>query len=231
MQDKILVMIPAYNEYLNLPQVISELQEKCPGYDYVIVNDGSTDSTRKLCNSRHYNVLDLPVNLGLAGAVRAGMKYANYYGYDYAVQIDGDGQHCPEYIAEMIARMKETGSDIVIGSRFKTQKKPFTMRMLGSHMISGALWLTTGGKRISDVTSGMRLFSKKMIRRFDYGMNYRPEPDTLAYLLNHGVKIEEVQVSMRERISGRSYLGFFSSIGYMVHVLFNIFVVQWFREG
>lgn len=228
--NKVLLIIPAYNEADNILRVVDEIRNVYPQYDYVVVNDGSTDATRKICKKNNINMLDLPVNLGLAGAVMAGMKYANFYGYDYAVQIDGDGQHCPEYIAEMLNVMETKEADIVIGSRFKTERKPFTSRMIGSQIITYALWMTTKGKYIGDVTSGMRLFNKKMIKSFGYEVNYRPEPDTLAFLINHGVKIEEVQVKMRERIAGQSYLNFISSVRYMLYTLCNIFIFQWFRR-
>lgn len=226
---KVLLIIPAYNEAENIERVVDDIIENYPQYDYIIVNDGSSDDTRKICKGRGYNILDLPVNVGLAGAVQSGMKYANYYGYDYAVQIDGDGQHMPEYIAKMIEKMMETNCDIVIGSRFKTENKPLTFRMIGSQLITYAIFITTKGKWIGDVTSGMRLFNKKMIKRFGYQINYGPEPDTLAYLLNCGVKIEEVQVIMQERIAGTSYLNVGSSIRYMTQMLFAILVFQWFR--
>ncbi|MGN0308763.1 MAG: glycosyltransferase family 2 protein [Lachnospiraceae bacterium] len=226
---KVLLIIPAYNEAENIERVADNIIENFPQYDYVIVNDGSGDDTRKICRKRGYNLLDLPVNVGLAGAVQSGMKYANYYGYDYAVQIDGDGQHRPEYIGKMIEKMKETNCDIVIGSRFKTEKKPLTLRMLGSQLITGAIYLTTKGKYIGDATSGMRLFNKSMIKCFGYQMNYGPEPDTLAYLFNCGAKIEEVQVQMDDRVAGVSYLNLGNSFRYMMQMLFAILVFQWFR--
>ena len=225
-----LIIIPAYNEEDNIVGVVEEITKNYPQYDYVVVNDGSTDATRKVCVNHGINLMDLPVNLGLSGAIRSGMKYANYYGYEYVVQLDGDGQHCPEYIADMLSCMEQTQADIVIGSRFKTERKPVTARMIGSQLITYAIWLTTKGKYIGDVTSGMRLFNKRMIKMFGYRINYRPEPDTLAFLLNHGVKIEEVQVSMRERVAGNSYFNLKSSFFYMLHVLFNISFFQWVRE-
>lgn len=229
-EKKVLIIIPAYNEEANIVKVVQEISDNFPQYDYVVVNDGSSDATRKVCKDYHINLLDLPVNLGLSGAIRSGMKYANYYGYDYAVQLDGDGQHCPEYIEDMLACMEKTKADIVIGSRFKAEKKPFTARMIGSQFITFAIFITTGGKYIGDVTSGMRLFNKKMIKMFGYRINYRPEPDTLAFLINHGVNIEEVQVKMRERTAGTSYLNLKSSFFYMLHVLFNILIFQWVRK-
>lgn len=224
-----LIIIPAYNEAGSIERVVDNIIQKFPQYDYVVVNDGSSDDTRKICKNRGYNFLDLPVNLGLAGAIQSGMKYANYHGYDYAVQIDGDGQHLPEYIDSMLKKMQATNCDIVIGSRFVTERKPFTMRMIGSQILTYAILITTKGKYIGDVTSGMRLFNKSMIKRFGYQINYGPEPDTLAYLINCGVKIEEVQVEMQERMTGTSYLNVGRSIHYMVQMLFAILVFQWFR--
>ena len=227
---KILIIIPAYNEAENIERVVDNLIENYPQYDYVIINDGSTDDTRKICARRGYNLLDLPINVGLYGAIKSGMRYANYYGYDYVLQLDGDGQHDPMYIKDLQACMEQTGADIVIGSRFKTERKPINSRMIGSQLITTAIFLTTKGKYIGDVTSGMRLFNKKMIKRFGYDMHYSPEPDTLAYLLNCGVKIEEVQVQMHERIAGVSYLNFKSSIWYMMKMMFSIFLFQWVRK-
>jgi glycosyltransferase involved in cell wall biosynthesis len=225
---KVLVIIPAYNEENNILNVVSQLRNDYHQYDYVVVNDGSSDRTRKVCKDNDINMLDLPVNLGLAGAIKSGMKYANFYGYDYAVQIDGDGQHNPKYIEKMLECMETTRADIVIGSRFKTERKPLTMRMVGSQMITYAIRLTTG-KYIGDVTSGMRLFNKSMIKKFGYEMNYSPEPDTLAYLLRCGYKIEEVQVEMSERDMGTSYLTVGKSVEYMLVRLVSIFIFQWVR--
>lgn len=227
--NKVLIIIPAYNEAENIEKVVDNIIEHFPQYDYIIVNDGSADDTRKICKKRGYNLLDLPVNVGLSGAIQSGMKYANYYGYDYAVQVDGDGQHLPEYIESMLERMQETNCDIVIGSRFKTERKPVTPRMIGSQVLTYAILVTTKGKYIGDVTSGMRLFNKSMIKRFGYQINYGPEPDTLAYLINCGIKIEEVQVQMQERTAGTSYLNVSGSIRYMAEMLFAILIFQWFR--
>ncbi len=227
---KILIIIPAYNEAECIETVVDNLTENYPQYDYVIINDGSTDDTRKICARRHFNFMDLPVNTGLSGAIKSGMRYANYYGYDHVLQLDGDGQHDPAFIEDMVKEMEKSDCDIVIGSRFKTKKKPFNSRMIGSQILTAAIWCTTGGKYIGDVTSGMRLFNKKMIKRFGYDIHYSPEPDTLAHLLNCGVKIREVQVDMNERLAGVSYLNFKSSAWYMMKMLFSIVLFQWFRK-
>ena len=160
----LLIIIPAYNEEDNIERVVDRLTASFPQYDYVVVNDGSRDSTGEICRRRGYNFLDLPVNLGLAGGFQAGIRYAYAKGYACAIQIDGDGQHRPEFIADMKKKMEE-GYDIVIGSRFVHEKKPKSMRMLGSNLIEFAIRLTTG-KVIKDPTSGMRLFNRKMIREF-----------------------------------------------------------------
>ena len=226
---KTLIVIPAYNEAESIEKVVNNIIENYPQYDYVVVNDGSRDATRKICLSNKYNLLDLPVNLGLAGAIKSGFKYANFNQYDYVVQIDGDGQHDPAYIDVMLKKMEETGSDIVIGSRFVSVPKNHSLRMLGNNLIEFLIWLTTHQK-ITDPTSGMRLFNKKMIKRFGYRMNYGPEPDTLAFLINNKVKITEVQVEMKDREFGTSYLSFTRSIIYMLHMVYGILLFQWVRK-
>lgn len=125
------------------------------------------------------NHIDLPVNLGLTGAVQTGYKYAYYKGYDAAIQFDGDGQHLPEYIPELVREI-EAGNDIVIGSRFVEEKKHHSMRMLGSRIITAMIKLTTGIV-VNDPTSGMRIINRKLIKDYAFEMNRKPEPDTLAY--------------------------------------------------
>lgn len=224
----VLVIIPAYNEQDNIKRVVDNLTKNYPQYDYVVVNDGSRDDTKKICQENNYKLLDLPVNLGLAGGFQAGMKYAHQMGYDYAIQFDADGQHRPEYIASILAKMEE-GYDIVIGSRFVEQKKDSSLRMIGSRMISLAIKLTTGAK-INDPTSGMRMFNKAMIKECAVNINYGPEPDTVSFLVKNGAKVAEVQVEMDERIAGESYLNMMNSIKYMIRMLISIVVIQNFRK-
>ena len=226
---RILIIIPAYNESANIERVINNLKTNFSQYDYVIINDGSKDNTAEICRKNGYNYVDLPVNLGLAGAFQTGMKYAWRHGYDAAIQFDGDGQHRPEYIASMIKEMEESGCDIVIGSRFVTEKKPFTARMLGSRLISALILLTTF-RHIKDPTSGMRLYGKTVLNEYANQINYGPEPDTLAYLLNRKCKVREIQVKIDERIAGTSYLSLLNSIRYMIKMSISIVFVQWFRK-
>ena len=225
---KCLVIIPAYNEEENIVRVIDNLKDNYPMYDYVVINDGSADDTARLCRKHGYELIDLPVNLGLAGAFQTGLKYAYRKGYDYAIQFDADGQHRPEYIGPMLEKIQE-GYDIVIGSRFVTEKKPKSLRMLGSNLISLATRMTTG-RRVKDPTSGMRMFNKKMIAEFALNLNYGPEPDTISYLLKQGATIAEVQVEMDERIAGESYLNLSRSIMYMLRMLMSILFIQNFRK-
>ncbi len=227
--SELLIVIPAYNEAENIERVVSRLITEFPQYDYVVVNDGSRDDTAAICRRNGYNLLDLPVNLGLAGGFQAGLKYAARNGYRFAIQFDGDGQHRPEYIESMKAKMEE-GHDIVIGSRFIGEKKPFTMRMLGSNLIETAIRLTTGVD-IKDPTSGMRMFSQRMIAEFASGLNYGPEPDTVSYLIRQGAKVAEVPVVMDERISGVSYLTPVNAAKYMIKMLISILLIQNFRKG
>ena len=226
---KTLIIIPAFNESENIERVVNNLHKNYPQYEYIIITDGSADNTAEVCRKNGYNFVDLPVNLGLAGAFQTGMKFAWTHGYDAALQFDGDGQHRPEYIQSMIEKMETEGADIVIGSRFVTQKKSLSPRMFGSRLISLLILLTTG-RRIKDPTSGMRLYSRKVMEEFANGLNYGPEPDTIAYLLNKGCSVKEVQVTMDERIAGKSYLNAVSSMYYMMRICLSIVFVQWFRK-
>lgn len=225
---KKLIIIPAYNEEKNIVRVVEEIKEKYSQYDYVVVNDGSKDRTAQVCLEHGFEIIDLPVNLGLAGAFQTGLKYAYIKKYDYAIQFDADGQHRAEYIDDILKEM-EKGFDIVIGSRFVTEKKPFSLRMFGSNMISIAMKLTTG-KTIKDPTSGMRMFNKEMIKEFALNLNYGPEPDTISYLIKQGATISEVQVKMDERTEGESYLNFSRSMLYMLRMLISILFIQSFRK-
>ena len=168
---KILLIVPAYNEEENIVRVCRNIRENYPQYDFVVINDGSKDRTLELCKENKFPVISLPVNLGLAGAFQTGMKYAYKNDYDGAVQFDADGQHLPEYIDDMVNEMKK-GKDIVIGSRFVNEKKPFSLRMIGSHLIASTIRLTTGFK-IKDPTSGMRIFNRETIKEFAEKLNSR----------------------------------------------------------
>lgn len=225
---KLLIVIPAYNEEGSIERVVDDLIQNYPQYDYVVVNDGSRDRTAAICRSRGYRLIDLPVNLGLAGAFQTGLRYAAEHGYDCAMQLDADGQHLPRYITPMLEKL-EAGADIVIGSRFVTVLKPRTLRMVGSYLISWAIRLTTG-QPICDPTSGMRMFNRRLLEEFAQNLNYGPEPDTISYLIKNGAVVKEVQVKMAERTAGESYLNFARSVQYMIKMGLSILLIQWFRK-
>ena len=227
MSTKTILIIPAYNEEENIEHVVGQLISQYPQYDYVVVNDGSRDNTADICRKNGYRFLDLPVNLGLAGAFQAGLKYASKKGYDHAIQFDADGQHRPEFLDSMVEALQE--NDIVIGSRFVTETKPKSMRMFGNNLIQAMIKITTG-KTIQDPTSGMRAYNKRMIQELAFGPNLGPEPDTLAYLMRKkGARVSEVQVQMDERIAGESYLNIRTSASYMTRMALSVLFIQFFR--
>ena len=225
--NEVLVIIPAYNEEANIGRVAEGLVRDHPELDFVVVNDGSADRTAEICRENGYRLLDLPVNLGLAGAFQAGMKYADRKGYRFAVQFDGDGQHRAEFIAPMREKMEE-GYNIVIASRFVTEKKPHSLRMLGSRIIAAAIRLSSGAS-LKDPTSGMRMYDRRMIHLFANKINYPPEPDTVSWLVKNGAKVAEVQAYMDERTAGVSYLTPLNAVRYMTRTLISILFIQSFR--
>ncbi len=224
---KVLIVIPAYNEALNLEKVVKDIKENT-NYDYVIINDCSNDNTLEVCEKNSFNVISLPINYGLASAIQVGMKYAMNNNYDAVVQFDGDGQHEAKYIKDLINEL-ENGTDIAIGSRFVEKKKNHSIRMLGSCIISICIKIATG-KTIRDTTSGMRAFNKECIKELIVNMNLPPEPDTLVYMIKNGMKVKEVQVEMKDREQGESYLNAWKSMQYMMNVCVSIIFVHAFRK-
>lgn len=226
---KVIAIVPAFNEEANIVSAVEDLRANAPYINYVVVNDGSRDDTASVCHSHGYHVIDLPVNLGLAGAFQTGMKYALEHGYDYALQFDADGQHSAAYVEALVDAAEKQKANVVIGSRFAAVKKPLSARMAGSALISAMMLLTTG-KRVQDPTSGMRLFDASTIRLLATEPDLGPEPDTIALLMRRGAKVCEVQVQMRDRVAGESYLTFTKSASYMVRISLSILLVQWFRR-
>jgi len=220
---KTLVIVPAYNEQDNIKPLIKDINSY--GYDYIIINDCSKDNTAKVLDDNNFIHLDLPVNMGLAGVTQIGFKYANDNDYDCVICVDGDGQHQPEYVHDLIKEV-ENGYDYVVGSRFVSEKKPFNIRMLGSRILCLAIKLKTG-KTVTDPTSGMRALGKNVIKKFAKSMNFYAEPDALSYLLKKGMKVKEVQVKMNERENGVSYFqNPFKSMYFMLAVMLSIIFAQ-----
>ena len=226
---RVLVIIPAYNEELNIENTVRQILTKCPFLDYIVINDGSSDRTAEICRINKFPILNLPVNLGLAGAFQTGIRYAYEEGYNAALQFDGDGQHEASFIPVVIQKMEKEKSDIVIGSRFININKSLSLRMLGSRLLTAVIRITTG-KTIYDPTSGMRLYGQKVMELYARNINFAPEPDTLAYLIRSGVQVSEVQVQMHERTAGQSYLTMGRSIRYMLNMCISILFIQFFRD-
>lgn len=225
---KSLIIIPAYNEEESLGNTVAKLTAVVPEVDFLVVNDGSTDGTIAICRDNGYPFLDLPCNLGLAGAFQAGIKYAYRHGYDCAIQFDADGQHLPQYIDDLEKAIETC--DIAIGSRFVNQPKDSSLRMFGSNIIQGAIRLTTG-QIINDPTSGMRAFNSRMIKLLALGLNMGPEPDTVSYLIRAAnARVVEVPVQMVDREAGESYFNWKSSAKYMLRMTLSILFIQFFRK-
>lgn len=223
---KKLVIIPAYNESKNIVKVIEDIQLNAPDFDYIIINDCSKDNLKEVCETRGYNIINLPVNLGIGGGVQTGYKYARDNGYDIAIQFDGDGQHDAKYIHKMLECLEERQADMVIGSRFidKQGFQSSICRRMGIKFLSYLIKHITG-KRILDVTSGFRIINKKVINEFCtyYPKDY-PEPESIVSVLRKGWKIEEIPVEMKEREEGKSSINLMKSIYYMIKVSLAILI-------
>ena len=222
---KILMIIPAYNEEKSIVRTVHMLDNiKIKNYDldYIIINDGSTDNTKQVCIENKLNYIDLPLNLGIGGAVQTGYKYALYNNYDIAIQFDGDGQHDAKYIKDLVDEINK-GNDIVIGSRFVKELSEFKstkIRRVGINFLSRLIKLCSG-KRIYDPTSGFRAGNKSIIKEFalDYPIDY-PEPDTITRVIRKGYNVSEIPVKMNERKEGQSSLttNIFKPCYYMIKV-------------
>lgn len=225
---KILIIIPAYNEAGNIEEVVNNIVHNYPQYDYIVVNDGSNDATEEICIRNHYNLLNLPLNLGIGGAVQTGYCYAMKYHYDIAIQIDGDGQHDIAYVEKLIEPIMDGKADITIGSRF-IDKEGFQST---STRRAGILFLSTliqclCGVRIKDVTSGFRAVNNKFIKV--YATNYPgdyPEPEAIVAAVMHRGRIKEIPVIMKERLSGSSSINLKRSIYYMIKVTLAILICR-----
>ena len=216
---KVLVVIPAYNEEVAIKDTVENLKRICNNVDYVIINDCSKDSTLEICKKNNYNVINLPINLGIGGAVQTGYKYAYKNNYDVVIQMDADGQHDPKYIRNFIEKIEE-GYDFVIGSRF-VEKQGFQstfIRRMGINLYSLIIKLFTK-KVIRDTTSGYRAASKRIIKIFakSYPVDY-PEPETNAFIAKNNYKYIEIPVEMKERDSGVSSITPIKSIYYAIKV-------------
>lgn len=229
MFKKVLIVIPCYNEEAALPLLLQELKDLNLPEEYVlttlVVNDCSKDRTVQLAKQHQVRVLDLPNNLGIGGAVQAGIRYASVNNFDIAIQLDGDGQHPPLEIIKLLNAHKEFEADVVIGSRFLSNEgfQSSFMRRMGIRYFYRLNQLLTGNN-IYDSTSGFRLMARKAIAiaAVNYPDDY-PEPESLVIFSKAGLKIKEVPVIMSHRLGGQSSIGNFSSIYYCIKVTISMF--------
>ena len=228
---KKIVIIPAYNEHKNIVNVVNDIKMNAPDFDYIIINDGSTDDTISLCIRNNFNVINLPFNLGIGACVQTGYIYAVENGYDIAVQFDGDGQHKAKYLKNMYEKMLKTQSDMIIGSRYlnKDGYQSTVLRRMGIRFLSKLIKILHK-QDIKDVTSGLRMVNNNLIAIFSeyYPYDY-PEPETIAFCIRKKLKITEVPVLMEPRTEGNSSIGNIQSLYYMLKVSFSI-IVDYFKN-
>lgn len=227
---RILVIIPAYNEEGNLGALLETMKEY--DTDVLVINDCSTDGTINVCKMHSVKYVDLPNNLGIGGAVQTGYQYAAKNDYDIAIQIDGDGQHNPEYISQIITPIVESQADLVIGSRYLTKEgfQSSVTRRMGIKHFSTLIKLLFN-KRITDPTSGFRACNKSVIHFFaqKYPTDY-PEPETIVTLLRNKLKVVEIPVIMNARENGVSSINKVKAVYYMVKVSLAI-LIDFVREN
>lgn len=225
---KKLIIIPAYNEEKSIGALLDELEENYSDYDYVVINDCSKDSTKAILRNRNANFLDLPVNLGIGGGVQSGYLYALENDYDVAIQMDGDGQHLPEYLNAIVEPLEKGEADVTVGSRFVNNEgfQSSFLRRVGIKFLSTLIKLLTG-MEIKDVTSGFRAVNRKGIELFaqNYAQDY-PEPEALVLGTVHGIRTLEVPVKMQERQGGTSSINGFKTVYYMIKVSLSLIMAR-----
>jgi len=233
MGDKLLFVIPAYNEENNIRNPLSDIKESFKDADIVVVNDCSTDKTANVLQELGAVYLNLPVNLGYAGAVQTGIMYAKRNDYDYVIQFDGDGQHLASEANKLYETIKTSGSNIVIGSRFldKTDYKHPLFRRMGTSLFSFLIKLITG-KKITDPTSGFQILDKKTISKYSEQGQYPEFPDAnlIAKMIIEGFIVSEVSCRMAERTDGISmHAGIIKPIKYAVKCTYSLLLISLYK--
>jgi hypothetical protein len=217
---KIIAIIPAFNEEKSISTVVKKLSSLYPYIDILVINDGSTDQTSYYAEKFGANVITLPYNLGIGGAVQTGYLYARNHEYDIAIQIDADGQHKPDELYKILQPLLNDEADLIVGSRFieKTSYRSSLSRRIGIAVLSILVGFIAR-QHITDATSGFRIVNKKGIRLFarDYATDY-PEVDSLVLVKKHGLRIKEVPVEMEQRLHGSSSITAIRSVYYMIKV-------------
>lgn len=232
-KNKVLIIIPAYNEEANILNTYNTIvkynKKHKTNYNVIVINDGSTDNTSKICHENNIPVIDLIRNLGIGGAVQTGYKYALENNYDIAVQYDGDGQHDVNCVKDIINPIINNEASMVIGSRFiKKESSEFQSSMarrIGIKLISFVIKFKTG-KKIYDTTSGFRAVNRDVMRIFNnnYPTEY-PEPISTVSIINNSLEVLEVPVSMKERVGGESSIKSWKKAYYMINVFMSILII------
>lgn len=222
-----LAVVPAYNESATMATVVEALRRHATEFDTLVIDDGSTDGTDALAFGAGATVLKLPFNVGIGGAVQTGFVYALEHGYDFVAQVDGDGQHDSVELKRLTRTMEEQAVDVVCGSRFLTldQRYPAPIsRRTGIHIFSFLLSRIVG-MRVSDPTSGFRLYNHRAIELFahSYPHDY-PEVEAVLMLHRHHLRMQEIPVRMYSRGGGSSSISTGKSAYYMIKVLLALFV-------
>ncbi len=225
-KSKGLIIVPAFNEENNIGTTIKEIQNCRINFDILIIDDGSTDATVEVARSNNVPVVSLPFNLGIGGAVQTGFKFALRNGYEYAIQVDADGQHIPSEIEKLLKPLNEEKFDVVIGSRYLDKndyQAPF-LRRVGAVFFMGLIFLAIGQK-VKDSTSGFRAYNRRAIEFLSrtYPDDY-PEVEAVTVLGKNGFRIKEIPVNMRSRKQGSSSITSLKSIYYMIKVSLAILV-------
>jgi glycosyltransferase involved in cell wall biosynthesis len=225
--DRRLAVVPARNEEDAVAGVVEELRVFDPELDVVVIDDGSEDSTAARAAGAGAAVVSLPFNLGIGGAVQTGFKYALDHGYDTVIRLDGDGQHDPQQIPNLLAPLERGEADVVIGSRFAEgagdYKAPFARRA-GIRWFAQLVSLLTRQK-LTDTTSGFQAVNARAIRLFaaDYPHDY-PEVEAAVMVVRHELRILEVPAQMRGRETGRSSITMLRSLYYAIKVTLALLV-------
>ena len=222
---KILIIIPAYNESGNIKRTVEEVDSLGLALTIFVVDDGSFDATAAEAKRAGAMVASLPFNIGIGGAVQTGFKYALKEGYDFAVQVDGDGQHDVSYLGKLLKPLISQEADMVVGSRFLPPYLGYRssfVRRIGIHFFARLISFLTR-VRITDPTSGFRAYNKKLIKIFasDYPQDF-PEPEAVVLAKRFGAAVMEVPVQMRKRATGNSSIRYLVTLYYMVKVTFAV---------
>jgi glycosyltransferase involved in cell wall biosynthesis len=226
LSDKLLVLIPAFNEEGALAEVVHEVQAVMPGIPVLVVDDCSADATRQIASDAGARVLPMPYHLGLGGCVQAGYRLAYELGYDYVVRVDGDGQHDPKYIPKILEALQREGCEMVIGSRFMNGQGQHSGFLRAAGIVFFRFMLRPIlGKTVHDPTSGFVGVNRTALALFSksFPLEY-PEIEALVVLQRKRFRFVEVPVVMRARRAGRTSITALRSLYYPVHVLLGVFV-------